>query len=180
VNTLGSNLTLVWTSLGLFIAFLAVAALDGVHYHFNRFRLWAHADSRLEHGLHTVRAFLMPPLIAALFLPGRAWLFTSIALVVLDEVAAALDVAVEWKSRRRHGGLPQGEYVVHLVATTFHVAAVALAFVAKALPSTDTSSACSGCIMPIVGALVVVTSLGAVHHGVLLVKGVDPRPREAT
>lgn len=34
-----------WISLALFTAFLLVAALDGLHYHLHRFRLWAHRDT---------------------------------------------------------------------------------------------------------------------------------------
>jgi hypothetical protein len=174
VSTQLSSFTLTWTALGLFISFLAVAAVDGVYFHFRRFRLWAHADTRLEHGLHTARALTVPPMIAALFLPGRASLVAAVALVALDTIFALLDAAVEWKSRRRLGGLPHGEYIAHLVATALHVAAVAVAFVARAMPSPATTSGWSGGIMPIVGALVVATALGAIHHVVLLVKGVDP------
>jgi hypothetical protein len=175
VSTQLSNLTLVWASLGFFVAFLAVAAIDGIYFHFKRFRLWAHAESRLEHALHTARAFAMPPMIAGLFLPGPFWLVVAIVFVVLDEVAAGLDVAVEWKSRRPHGGLPQGEYIAHLVATTFHIVAVTLAFVAKAMPAAETSPY----ILPIVGVLVIGTSLGAIQHAILCAKGADSMAREA-
>ncbi len=178
MNNAISNVTLVWASLAFFVAFLAVAAIDGVYFHVKKFRLWAHAESRLEHGLHTVRAFTMPAMIAALFLPGRSWLISAIALFVLDCVAAVLDVAVEWKSRRRYGGLPQGEYAVHLAATLLHVAAVTLAFVARGLPVTETPSACSGCVMPVVAILVASTSLGAIHHGVLCARGAAAMPGE--
>jgi hypothetical protein len=167
-----SNLTLVWTSLGFFVAFLLAAAIDGVYFHFKRFRLWAHAESRCEHGLHTARAFAIPLMIAALYLPGRGWLLTAVLVVAFDTVVAALDVAVEWKSRRPHGGLPQGEYVVHLIATAFHVVAEVLAFVAKANETPHESAL----IAPVVGVLIVATSFGAIHHAILLVKGAGAAP----
>lgn len=166
-------MSLYWLALGFFVAFLGVAAVDGVYFHLGRFRLWAHAETRLEHAVHTARAVLMPPAIAALFLPGSGWRIAAM-LVALDTAAAALDVAVEWESRSVFGGLPRGEYATHLVATALHVAACTLAFAAKLLPDAGSSPACPGCAVPIVLALVLVTSLTAIQHIVLLARGRKP------
>jgi hypothetical protein len=164
-------MSFVWPSLVLFLAFFAVAAIDGVYFHFRRFRLWAHAETRLEHALHTTRAVLAPPMIALLYAAGDPALVGAAVLVVLDGFAALADVAVERRSRERFGGLPHGEYLTHLAATAFHVAAIALAFAARL--SADAAVAPPGAELArhLVIVMVAGSSLGAIHHVLLLARG---------
>jgi len=166
----------VWLSLALFCAFFVTAAIDGMYFHFQRFRLWQHPETRTEHALHTARAVLMPPTIAFLFAPGHAALACAAVLVGLDLIASLLDVAVERRSRERFGGLPHGEYVIHLVATVFHVEAVTLAFAGRL----------SGIAAPPVGwahglviVMVVGASFAAIQHVVLLCRGFVATPAGA-
>jgi hypothetical protein len=164
-------MSFVWPSLVFFLAFFAVAAVDGVYFHLRRFRLWQHGDTRLEHALHTGRAVLIPPTIAALFTPGRGTLYMAAGLVAADLLIAALDVIVERRSRERFGGLPHGEYVTHLVATVFHTVAITLAFVGRIFPEAGPATACPSCAQAVVIVLVAGATLGAVQHVALLLRG---------
>jgi hypothetical protein len=166
------SMILVWPSLLLFVGFFAVAAVDGLYFHFRRFRLWAHAETWTEHALHTARALLMPLTLAFLFLPGRAPLAAAAVFAGLDLVAGGLDVMVERRSRERFGGLPHGEYVAHLLATTLHVSAEALAFSARLFTDAPLADvAYPRAASALVIALVAGAFIGAVHHVVLLARG---------
>lgn len=158
---------LLAVSLGLFGAFLAVGAIDALVYHHLRFRLAEHAETRGEHATHTARAVLLPPTLVALY-AGRGALGAAAVLVALDVVAAGVDVACERASRRRFGGLPHGEYAVHLAATVLHVAALATAFVARAA---DPSAAVAGWVSSAGLVLAAGSSLAALHHVHGLVRG---------
>lgn len=157
-----------WISLAFFTAFLLVASIDGIYYHLHRFRLWAHRETWGEHVLHTLRAELVPLMLWAFFMQGPA-LGLAAALVGLDVLATVLDVRIEPKSRRRFGGLPRGELLVHVVATVLHVVALGAGFAAKLSGEALPTSAGFG-------ALVVVLLLGstaaAVQHVILAVRGV--------
>jgi hypothetical protein len=158
----------VWPSLALFSAFFVAAAFDGMYFHFRRFRLWEHAETRTEHALHTARAVLMPPTIAMLFSPGNAALVCAAFLVGLDFVVAMLDVMVERRSRERFGGLPHGEYVTHVLATVFHVGAETLAFAGRFSEGATRLGVWENAL---VITMVVGSSVVAIQHVVLLARG---------
>ena len=46
---------------------IVLGAIDGSYYHLQKYRLYANAESRFEHQLHTIRAFLFAPIIWLLF-----------------------------------------------------------------------------------------------------------------
>jgi len=161
---------LLAASVALFVAFSGVAAFDATYFHFRRFRLWAHPETRAEHAAHAARAMLMAPMLVLLFSPGRTALAGATVLVALDFVAAGIDVALERRSRVRFGGLPHGEYVVHLLATTFHVAALALAFAGRLGPGGDTAP--SRGMVAVLSVLVVGSSVSAAQHLVLCCRGI--------
>jgi hypothetical protein len=165
-----SAATATTLSIASFTLFAIVAAFDSTHYHFRRFRLWAHRETRHEHVAHTIRAMLMAPTMAFLFAEGRVATLAGAAFVALDFVAAGVDVAMERGSRQRFGGLPHGEYVAHLLATTLHVAALATAFFARAL--SDESLPLSSLARLVVDALVVGAALSAVQHLAYLCFGI--------
>jgi len=168
---------LLAASVAFFVAFAAVAAFDATYFHLRRFRLWAHPETRGEHAAHAARAMLMGPMLVLLFSPGRAALGLATVFVALDFVAAGIDVAIERRSRVRFGGLPHGEYVVHLAATTFHVAALALAFAGRLGPGGD--AAPSRGMTAVLAALVVGSLLSAVQHLVFCCRGVLQGPPTA-
>ena len=94
----------------LFAAFL-LGAVDGLYFHLRRYRLFAFPESRGEHVLHTVRAFLVLPPLALLYLADAAGLclWTVAAAIAIDQLMLALDLREEATSRRRFGlcGKPQ-------------------------------------------------------------------------
>ena len=137
-------------------------------------RLWARAESRVEHLVHTARAVLLAPTIWALYLAGRSGLYIAIVLVGLDVIATALDVLVEPESRKEIGGVPRTELALHIAATVFHVGAIGLAFVAAVSGSPPLRPD----LVALVANSMVVVSLGAaVHHIALAVCGMLPLRR---
>lgn len=122
---------LIWLSLGLMVAFFIVAAVDGVYFHLWKFRLFARPESRVEHALHTARALLAAPIVGLLYITPPGPLLVVSVLVGLDQLAAVVDVLIEPKSRKLLGGLPRSEFQAHVLATIFHVGAIALAIIAR-------------------------------------------------
>ncbi len=92
-------------------------ALDILLYHSVAHGIRSHPDSRQELIIHSLRG----PTYAALFLliPNVAlhgvffWLL--LGLFVLDVGISVWDFAIERDSRALLGGLPSGEYVLHMV-----------------------------------------------------------------
>ncbi len=160
---------LTWTSLLFLLCFLAAGGVDGFYFHMIRFRLWERPESRLEHVLHTARAVLLPPTLWALYLANRdVGLPLAAFLVALDVIATVLDVMVEPESRKSIGGLPSSEVALHVGATVFHVGAIALAVAARIW---EPAASRARCVPALVASLVVVSTLAAVHHLVLVACG---------
>jgi hypothetical protein len=124
---------LLIASLAATLVALGIGAVDGLYFHLRRFRLYEHAESRFEHAIHTGRAWLAVPALALLYLvdSGGPALYAALGVVLADQVLAGLDLWVERKSRARWGGVPHGEYVVHVVAHAFHGIGIALAFASR-------------------------------------------------
>jgi hypothetical protein len=156
---------LVWPGLILLVAFFAVAAVDGLYFHLWRFRLYARAESRLEHVLHTVRAVLSPPIIWALYVAEPAPLVLAGALVAVDLLVTLVDVWIEPQSRHGLGGLPRAEYLAHISATMLHVAALALGFISRLQA---TSPELPSSVRTLALLLIAGATLPAVHHVALL------------
>jgi len=125
-----ANVNLLVASLIAMIAAFAVGGVDGLFFHLQRFRLFAHAESRFEHGLHTGRALLAIPAVVFLYLfePVGIALYAALAAALADQVLMVIDLVVERRSRLRFGGLPHAEYIVHITANSLHAVAFALAF----------------------------------------------------
>jgi len=76
-----------------------------------------HADSRTELIIHSLRGptyailFLLVPNVA---LHG-AWFWLLMFVFVFDLVISIWDFAIEKESRKVLGGLPSGEYVLHVI-----------------------------------------------------------------
>src|SRR6266545_252747 len=112
------------------IAAFALGAVDGLYFHLQRFRLFAHVESRLEHAIHGGRALLMVPALVLLYLvePAGLVLYAALAVVLADQLLMAMDLWLERRSRVRWGGLPHAEYVIHIMANSLHAVGVVLAF----------------------------------------------------
>jgi hypothetical protein len=159
----------------LFAAFL-LGAVDGLYFHLRQYRLFAFPESRTEHVLHTVRAFLVLPPLALLYLADAAGLclWTAAAAIAVDQIMLALDLREEATSRRRFGGLTPAEYQIHVAANGLHGIALTLALASRptnAWSLIDSSLAASGlplAIQALVGVLLVASAVAVVQHVVLL------------
>jgi hypothetical protein len=160
--------------LPLFAAFL-LGAIDGVYFHLRRYRLFAFPESRGEHLLHTVRAFLVLPPLALLYLADAAglWLWIAAAAIALDQLMLGLDLREEATSRRRFGGLAPAEYQIHVAANGLHGIALALALASRPIEAWRLASGSLGAsslplaIQALVGVLWIASAVAVVQHVVL-------------
>ncbi|MDQ3141597.1 MAG: hypothetical protein M3Q56_05045 [Bacteroidota bacterium] len=112
--------------------FAILAILDGLYLHLIKFRLYEHAESKIEHLTHTIRAILFPGILYFFFLAeNKTILQFGIILVVLDIVVLGIDAYMETDSRKFMGGLPRWEYILHLFVNGFHFASVAVLLLLK-------------------------------------------------
>lgn len=131
--------------------FATVAMADGAYFHLIKLRLFARAESRYEHWLHTIHALFFPVIVFLLFLrgPSGAYLWATVALVAADFAVEMMDVVCERQSRAAIGGLSTAEYAVHVVAITSRVAAFTLALASRpAAAWTLASSTLAGLPVP--------------------------------
>ena len=107
-----------------------LGAADILLYHSIAHGIRSHRDSRLELWIHSLRG----PIYAALFLliPNFAlhgkffWLL--IGIFVFDVFVSLGDFIIERGSREFFGGLPTGEYVLHIILAMLFGALVASVF----------------------------------------------------
>ena len=159
----------------LFSAFM-LGAVDGLYFHLRRYRLVAHPESRGEHVLHTVRALLVLPPLACLYLADAtgAWLWLAAAAIAVDQVVLVLDLRAEATSRRRFGGLSAAEYQIHVGANGLHAVALTLALASRPVaawgldPSSLGRSSLPLAVQCMVGLLWLAAAVAAVQHVALL------------
>jgi hypothetical protein len=170
-----SNPDWLMASLIALIAAFTLGAVDGLYFHLQRFRLFAHPESRFEHLIHGGRALLMVPALVLLYLvdAGGLVLYAALSVVLADQLLMAVDLWLERRSRVRWGGLPHAEYVIHTIANTLHAVAVVLAFASRptsawALAATSRSSSLPRIAQCLVFALAVGAAATAVLHVLLL------------
>jgi hypothetical protein len=107
-----------------------LGAADIALYHSASHGIRSHPDSRAELIVHSLRG----PTYATLFIvvPNFAlhgaffWVLTG--LLVIDVAISIIDFAIERESRRFLGGLPSGEYVLHVLIAMVFGALVASIF----------------------------------------------------
>lgn len=99
-----------------------LGATDIALYHSASHGIRSHPDSRAELIVHSLRG----PTYGALFLvvPNfalhGAFFWALVGLLVFDVAISIVDFAIERESREFFGGLPSGEYVLHvLIAMVF-------------------------------------------------------------
>lgn len=121
---LSSIFLLLFGSLGVF---------DGFYYHIWKFKLFAHPESRREHTTHAIRSLLFVGILYLLFLNNfhGHLLYLGVLLVFIDLAILFWDLWAESDSRKRFGGLPRGEYIIHIFVNGFHFIAIALILAAK-------------------------------------------------
>jgi len=101
----------------LLLVIALLGAFDVAYFHTYRCGLARRPESRTEAWIHVVRGLvytLQMALVPSVRF-GGAWYPVFVALFVADVGVALADVAVEPASRRSQGGLPGGEYFMHIV-----------------------------------------------------------------
>jgi hypothetical protein len=94
--------------------------------------LYQHAESKNEHITHTIRAALFPCILYCSYLAaGETWFLVGLGFLGVDIIVTVIDAYMEGDSRTFMGGLPRGEYIIHLLVNGFHFAAIAVFIVAK-------------------------------------------------
>lgn len=122
--------------------FMLVGTVDLFYYHIWKFKLHTRPESRYEHKLHMIFAFLMVPVGYLLYyqdLGGWA-LWAVVFFVVTALTTEMLDVFTEGDSRASLGGLTTGEYSIHVAATILKVASFAFMFASKPAAAWDLAS----------------------------------------
>ena len=122
--------------------FMIVGTVDLFYYHIWKYKLHARSESRYEHKLHMVFAFIMVPLAYFLYYQdfGGYALWAAVFFVAAALSTEMLDVFTEGDSRASIGGLTTGEYSIHVAATIFKVASFAFMFASKPAAAWDLSS----------------------------------------
>ncbi len=115
------------------LAYMVLATYDGFYLHLWKYRLYAQQESKFEHLTHTIRAVFFPLIVIFLLInQTNFYLFlVGMLIAVFDFVVLALDANSEQESRKFMGGLPKGEYILHLFSNAFHYGVIVLAIVIK-------------------------------------------------
>ena len=122
--------------------FMILGAVDLFYFHIWKYKLHTRPESRYEHKLHMIFAFLMVPLALLLYYQnfGGIALWAGAFFVAAALATEMADVFSEGDSRASLGGLSTGEYSIHVAATIFKVASFALLFASKPVEAWSLSS----------------------------------------
>ena len=106
--------------------FMVLGAVDLFYYHLWKYKLHTRPESRYEHTLHMLFAFLMVPVALLLYYQnlGGIGLWTAVIFVGAALGTELDDVLSENDSRASLGGLSSGEYALHVVLTILKVASL--------------------------------------------------------
>lgn len=111
-------------------ALIVLSSMDGLYLHLWKFRLQERPESRREHVLHSLRAWLFLPFLLLLaWQPAGGLKLVLLGLVGLDLLIGLGDVLEEHFSRKSLGGLSRGEYFLHIVLVMLHSTLLSLLLV---------------------------------------------------
>ena len=168
----------------LLVAIGLLGAFDVAWFHTRQARLVERAECRREAWIHVARGlvygaqFLLVPNVRF----AGAWGLALGGLFVVDAIVAALDVLEEPRSRAAQGGLPAGEYFMHvvlsvLVGAMLHAVA-SEAWAARTLATEVTLAPNAPSWMRALLAIMAAGSAGvAVVEALALIDQALPRPR---
>lgn len=106
-------------ALQILLAVGSLGAVDVVYFHLYRFRLYSRPASVAEEVTHLARHVLFLAIVLLLSSGGRSAGRDAavLALLGLDLLNSSADVLLERRSRASLGGLPSGEYLIHVLAS---------------------------------------------------------------
>jgi hypothetical protein len=92
---------------------------DVLYFHQYKCSLMKRIESRLEVKIHLMRhvVYALQFLYVANFRASGSMVFLVLLLYICDFVVAMSDVWIEPESRKSQGGLPRGEYLMHILLT---------------------------------------------------------------
>src|SRR5262245_57092348 len=137
----------------LLFALACLGALDIALFHSIAHGIRSHADSRTELIVHSLRGptYCMLFILIPNFAMHGMWFWGLIAIFAFDVGISIWDFALERRSRQFLGGLPSGEYVLHLIlAMIFGALVTAVCFGAQAWPTLPTQIVYSPADVPMV------------------------------
>ncbi len=96
-----------------------IGAVDVIYFHIYRHRLFEAPSAVAEQVTHLVRGAIFIAIVSiAAFSDGAPWARTAmLGLIVADLANGFADVLLEKRSRAPMGGLPSGEYLLHILGT---------------------------------------------------------------
>jgi hypothetical protein len=166
----------------LLILFCALGVFDGLYFHIHKYRLHEHESSKREHRIHTARAFVFVPMSLLIFVlhSGGLLLYAGIALVVFDLGLELIDILEERISRKPLGGISSEESAIHVFASSFKFAAIALVLVSKtaaaySLQSPLLTESLSLTPLSLVGGLFALGCLAGGAHSVIIASTAKPQ-----
>ncbi len=118
----------------LMVGYALLGSVDIGYFHLFRCRLYRSASSRLEQGTHFVREILfLAAFFWVMFVKAQGvYALILPVLLLVDFVNSLVDVLLEPKSRVSLGGLPPGEYFIHMLTMFLNGAVMAVAFLESA------------------------------------------------
>lgn len=117
------------------VFFLNLATFDGLYLHLYKYKLHAWKESRREHFLHTINAFIFPWTIFFVFLDEfkGLLLWFGVLLTLISLLVEYFDLFEENKSRESFGGLTSLEYALHMAMGSLRASYISLILVSKPL-----------------------------------------------
>jgi hypothetical protein len=114
-------------TLYLFLAIGLVGGCDVSMFHIQKCRLYKLPSARAENVTHAIRALLFGSfLLSATYVQATgAWVFLYVGLCAIEVLNSTVDTLLETRSRAPQGGLPAGEYILHVMVSTLTGAALA-------------------------------------------------------
>lgn len=95
-----------------------IGAIDVLYYHLYRFRLYSQPGCVAEEVTHLLRNAIFIAILLVCMQPAtQPWSRIMFVLLAADLGNSVIDVLLERRSRAELGGLPSGEYLVHILST---------------------------------------------------------------
>jgi hypothetical protein len=106
------------TTLTILAAVGTVGAIDVLYYHLYRFRLYSQPGCVAEEVTHLLRNAIFIAILLVCMQPSSpGWARVMFFLIAADLANSVVDVLLERRSRESLGGLPSGEYLVHVLSS---------------------------------------------------------------